>query len=138
MFHGVQFKYSIKVPQESPVLGAFDHIFHKAGEIIISSEPFESYEECTNKLSYLLTTLTLIANSLGKKQYVVVTKMNPLNSKESKTDDEVWTPLIISKIYVAEAESVKNGQPESCVLAQTLIDRTLADNLIKNTPEVVQ
>ncbi len=138
MLHGVQFKYSVKVPPGSPVVGAFDHVFHKAGEIIINSQRFENYEECNNKLSYLLSTLTIIANSLGKKQYVILTKVNPMTTKEAVDDDEEWSPLIVSKIYVAEAESTKKGKPEYCVMAQTLIDRTLADNLIKNTPASVQ
>ncbi len=110
-----QFKYSAKIVQGSSILESekVRSFFPRCGEMIITSKEFSTFEECEKNLSGLLSLLSAEASRESDKNQVIVSRLNPQidSSGQSKPiTGESWDQSTVLKVYVADAEALKQSQ----------------------------
>lgn len=105
-----QFTYTVKMSGDLRLLVKDDmaDIMDNTHELVISSGIFIDYEACIDAVSRLLSGLSLAVSLKNGRQYVIVTKKNPLFESEPAEPNETgWDRFTILRLYVADAEILK-------------------------------
>ena len=126
-----KFTYIVKIIDSSPILtdGELDMILPCASEIVISSKPFDTYVDCHEKMLDLLTLLTTVSSAVSKKNYVIVSRINPEidQSKEAKpVKGEMWDNFTLIKSYVANAEALKKSELRYIIMSTITVNSGIA------------
>lgn len=125
----VKFTYDIKVGLGASMLqaGKFADALPSAGEMVITSKEFGTYEECEKSLSNVMAYLTHSESRATEKNHVIVTKVNPAidNSGKQHADAGSWDKFTILRAYVADSEQLKKAQLHYHVFGQIRADHEL-------------
>lgn len=135
----IKYSYDVKISNTSPIFqtGIIGHTFDNCGEIKIESKIFESYEDCQNQLSSLMGTLSLTEARLSKKNFIIASKINPTHAKEKIEDGEQWDKFCIVKVYIAEADELKQDKLIFNISANIKIDQRRI-NMIKSLAPMLE
>ena len=101
----VFFVYEVKLSQSE----LFDYppftAFKQIGEMIITSQPFEEYNDCVQDCYEMLNQFAGKLKTILDNDYIVATKINPLHDPmhDGSKVAETWTPDMVLKMYLAEA-----------------------------------
>lgn len=126
-----QFNYVVKIVESSPILadGALDLMFPRAGEMVITSKPFQDYIECHEKMLGLLGMLTTASTSVSDKNYVIVSRINPEMDETKQTkpvEGEQWDDFTLMKSYVANAEALKQSELRYTIISTITVNSGIA------------
>jgi hypothetical protein len=123
------YTYDLKIGLGADLLtsGAFSEALPNCGEIVVTSKNFGDYETCERHLTGLLTTLTQAENSIGGKNHVVVTKLNPILDPSGKMPikGEEWDHYTVMRAYVADADELKKTNLKFSMMAQIRVDQVI-------------
>ena len=128
----VKFMYDIKIGVGANLLqvGKLADVLPHAGEMVITSKEFATYEECEKSLSSVMTFLAHSESRATEKNHVIVTKVNPAIDDSGKlhADTGSWDKFTILRAYVADSEQLKKAQLHYHVFGQirTNYELTLA------------
>lgn len=108
------YSYAVKIAAGCEIFttGEMSKIFDTCGEMIIKSKEFEAYDVCIETLIDLLTNLSSAMAKQSSKSYVIVTKINPIliaTEQNSSDKEETWGNDTVVKLYVADADALKNN-----------------------------
>lgn len=140
----INFSYNIQIGRGANMLrnGAYKEFVPNCGQVVISSKSFSSYADCERAMNGLLTTLTRIEGRDSERNFVIVSKVNPVldTSGKKHADATSWDRHTISRAYMADSEELKNAILKYHVLAQIRSDldvsRYQAEILDKENPVV--
>lgn len=82
----------------------------QAATITIQSESFANYTDCEKSLTQLLSVLSAAEASITERNYVIVTKLNPLLGGTQSTDSEEWDSRTMLRAYVADFARLKSDK----------------------------
>jgi hypothetical protein len=100
------FTYEIRVARDSSVIrsGPLSESLQNCGELIITSKEFKNYTDCEKKFNNLISALSYIESNEGDKDYVLITRPNPMKSAADKMQE--WDVYVVSRTFVADANSL--------------------------------
>jgi hypothetical protein len=109
-------------------------------DMVISSKKFGSYEECATALTQLLSVLGTTEAQISNKNFVIVTKTNPLfSTTEAPKNDEEWDRLTIMRAYVADVDVLQTQQQLNySIVGQLRISQESIDAIRNLNPEKLQ
>jgi hypothetical protein len=128
------FTYAVKIIDGSPFFASetIKNLFPSAREMVITSKPFNNYDECYEKLLSLLDALTTASSTTSKKNYVIVSRINPSLDKTGETksiEGETWDDLTLIKAYVANADALKKSELRYTIIGAIIMSSGI-DNLV--------
>ena len=123
------FNYSVKIGHGSDILksGPLSQSFQNCAEINITSKVYQEYSECEKNLTTLMAALSSIESKFSAKDHVIVTKLNPILDQSGKVhaDADTWDKTTIVRLYVANAEELKQATLSYHVLGQISVDQMI-------------
>lgn len=129
------FSYYVNLDINSGMLrnGPMTSVLPNCSQMIITSESFDEYEVCEKKLSSLLQLISNEESRLNNKNYVIVTRLNPIYSNvETEPTDDKWENSTVMKVFLADADLLKESKINYNVLAQISVDHKIVS--LKSPP----
>jgi hypothetical protein len=129
------FSYYVNLDTNSGMLrnGPMASVLPNCSQMIIKSESFAEYEVCEKKLSSLLQLISNEESRLNNKNYVIVTCLNPIYSNvETEPTDDKWENSTVMKVFLADADLLKESKINYNVLAQISVDHKIVS--LKSPP----
>lgn len=113
------YQYLITIDSESSILkkGLVQEIIPHSKEMVILSNDFNSYEECFNKLIDFLSSLASTQSAVDNKNFVLVTKLNPL-ADDSTENLNSWPKTTISRSYIIDSDMINEVPIKYSAFAQ--------------------
>jgi hypothetical protein len=87
-----------------------ENIIANCNEMVITSNEFQTYEECGGKLMNLLSDIASTQSSEDGKNFVIVSKLNPIFSGV-QDDGVVWPKSTLARCYLVDSDLLKSGNP---------------------------
>lgn len=102
------YTYNVRIKQGAEIVstGPLAAVLPSCNEISISSKPFKTYELCEKSLSNLLASLSTAEAKVSAKNFVIVTKLNPLLQEKPLVDPE-WDKNTVLRAYIADSTVLK-------------------------------
>lgn len=125
------YNYDVRISYGSDILksGPFSESFANCGEMLITSKPYNEYAGCERALNGLMSSLSYLEAKLSDKNFVIVTKVNPILDASGKrkldADAETWDKHTVMRAYIADAKALKDTNLTYHVLGQIKVDQTL-------------
>lgn len=105
-----QYCYEVKIyPSKYLEEGRFSSVVSNCREMIISSQPFISFENCEQKLLNLVHTLADDEAETLRVPNFIVSRKNPDWFGEQPASDESWQLDEIEKVYVIHSPRGESG-----------------------------
>lgn len=125
-----KFQYDVQIGHESRMLqsGAFATTIPSASEMVITSEEFDSYDDCESSLTNLMAILTRFESNADSVNYVIVKKVNPSidGSGSEKKNVEAWDKNTLVRVFMADSEALKESVLRFQVVGQIKVDRDVS------------
>lgn len=125
----VKFQYDIKISSGTEFIkhSQIGDNIPNANEMIILSHYFSNYDECQRSLKDVLGFLSRSESSATSKNFVIVTKVNPLIDATEKLhrDASTWDRFTIMRAYVADSQKLKDSKLQFSILGQIKADHEI-------------
>ncbi len=108
------FSYQIRMGLDAAFMktGMVGYVMPNCGEIVINSKLYTDFDVCEKQMSSLLSMLSIYESTHLVKNYVIVSRINPILNADAINDVESdsWDNFTVMRAYVADAELLTDSQ----------------------------
>ncbi len=130
MTNAPKFKYDVQIGSDSSMFQseAFITTIPAASEMVITSEDFDSYDDCESSLTNLMAVLTRFESNADNVNYVIVKKINPKidGSEKKSSDTSSWDKNTLIRVFMADSEALKKSILRFQVVGRIMVDRDVS------------
>ena len=126
---GEIYRYTVKIMDTAFMLKSktITEDFPACNEILISSNPFMTLQECDAEMGKLLVDLAGEETEISKNDHVIISQLNPVLGPacDDVAEKQLWDKFTVARAFCADAAQLKKSSLKYNIVGQITVNQEI-------------